>query len=144
MSATPYRVVSWQPLDLITTDNVGQMSNNEQWLYENTPRSWYTAFGVNQTEGVRIVAGTALITARKADSGSKAVYFGNQFTSGCRPIVTTGINSSIRRIEVTLGGIGQFFPSDVGFTVYAYVNAIDKKKNILTSNVYVHYQALGY
>lgn len=145
MASTVFKVVSWSPNDVITDEKLGAMVNNDQWLKDNMVRGKYSGHGVNRDTGVRLLSGLALITSRKSASATKSVSFGNYFTEGCKPIVTTGIVSgSQRQIYDTIDGPGNAgHPTRDGFQVHVYVESKNKKKKI-SRNFYVSWHALGY
>lgn len=145
MASTAFKVLSWSPYDPITDEKLQGMVDNDNYLRDNMTRSQYGANGITKTTGVKIASGLALITARKGRSATRSVFFGNYFSDGCKPIVTTGtVSISQRMIWVTHYGPGSnLIPTRDGFTVFVYVDTETKKKNI-TRNFYVSWHALGY
>lgn len=144
MSASPYRAVSWEPSDLITRENLGQMSNNDQFILDNTPRAWYTAYGHNQTEGLRIVAGTILFTPSAEPVQTKRVHFGSQFTDGSRPVITQSTYTRNNRVHHSITGLSGLIPDDTGFEITLRMDYPDPADNKFNANMYVAYIALGY
>lgn len=148
MAATPFRIVNWSPNELLGQDKLDQMNANMQWLYDNSMRGYYTLpGGTRRVEGLRIAAGRVLITARKTDDASANVNFNNLFTSGCQPIVTTGIvaNFGQPRIFCVINGLGtDIQPDNRGFQVYVNIAADLKKNDTIKKSFYVNWQALGY
>ena len=145
MASTPFKVVSWAPLDPITDEKLDAMVNNDNWLRDNMMRGKYSANSVNRENGMRMLAGLALITSGKAASKSVNVSFGNYFSEACRPIVTTGIVSAgQRQIYSTIDGPGSKpQPTRDGFQAHVFVNSSNKKKKI-ARNFYISWHALGY
>lgn len=145
MASTPFKVVSWAPLDPITDEKLDAMVNNDNWLRDNSMRGRYSANGVNRVEGIRMLSGLALITAGKAATASRSVSFGNYFSGACKPIVTTGIVSAAQRqIFATIDGPGSKpQPTRDGFQVHVFVESTNKKKKI-ARNFYVSWIALGF
>lgn len=145
MASTPFKVVSWSPNDMLSDDKLDSMVNNDNWLRDNMALARYSANGVSRDTGIRIASGLALITSRKGPLAAKYVSFGNYFSDGCKPIVTTGVVSgSQRQIHVTIDGPGSKpQPTRDGFDVHVYVDSVNKVKNI-TRNFYVSWHALGY
>lgn len=145
MASTPFKVVSWSPNDVITDEKLGAMVNNDEYLRDNMMRGRYHGNGTTRLTGLRMASGMALITARKSASATKWVDFGNYFTEGCKPLVTTGImSSSQRQIFATFDGPGnKWQPTRDGFQVHVYVVSNSKTKKI-SRNFYVTWHALGY
>lgn len=145
MTSTPFKVVSWAPLDPITDEKLDAMVSNDNWLRDNMLRGRYGANGVTRETGLRIASGLALITSGKAASRSRSVSFDTFFSESCNPIVTTGIvSSSQRQIYATIDGLGNKpQPTRDGFQVYVFVNSKNKNKKI-SRNFYISWHALGY
>src|SRR5690349_1526731 len=124
------KVLSWSPLDPITAEKLNDMVQNDQLLQDNMVRSHYSGVAVTKDQGIRLASGLALITARKSASASKSVSFGDFFSAGCSPIVTTGVVSqNQRQIFPTIDGPGaEILPTRDGFTVNVYVNSNNKHK----------------
>lgn len=121
------------------------MTNNDNWLRDHTPRAVYRGPAGRHNVGVKILAGTCLITPSKKPYGNKAVYFGDFFSSRCQPVVTTGtVSAHQRRIHVTLNGFGRLHPDRRGFRVFINIDAKNKKNNKIARRFHVHWQALGY
>lgn len=144
MAATPYRAVSWQPNEVISEGKMDQLANNGQWLFENMPRARYTAHGVRRAEGVRIACGLCLVPAGTVPNYDREVYFGDFFSSGCMPIVTTAFVSNQRRVWVTIAGLGRFHPDDRGFQVHVTMGSDNPENDQLHKDAYVSWQAMGY
>ena len=145
MASTPFKVVSWAPLDPITDEKLDAMVSNDNWLFDNMVRARYGANGVSRDTGIRIASGLALITSGKSAEKSRSVTFGNYFSDSCKPVVTTGIVSgSQRQIFATIDGPGSNpQPTRDGFQVHVHENSNNKKKKI-SRNFYVSRHALGY
>lgn len=145
MAVDTYTVVSWQPNELITEAKMDTIGNNLQWLYDRMPRATYSAWSVNQTKGIKIVAGMTIIPPDANGVVYKDVHFGNIFTPGCRPVVTTGlISATNRRVHVTIDGLGVIYPDDRGFSVIVVDNQTTPKNNKFTKSMYVSWIAIGY
>lgn len=145
MASTPFKVISWAPLDPITDEKLDAMVSNDNWLRDNMMRGQYSANGVQRETGLRMASGLVLITSGKSAEKSKSVSFGTYFSESCKPIVTTGIvSSSQRQIYATIDGPGSKpQPTRDGFQVHVYVNSKNKNKKI-SRNFYVSWHALGY
>lgn len=149
MASTPYRAVSWEPLDLVGDDKMDQLANNIQYVYENTPRIKYTTpEGIRRFEGIKIASGRVVIPKKpKSDAASIAVRFGNFFSPGCEPNVTTGLNLPVH-IPVTVSfrgfeGTG-LIPDHNGFQINVKVNESKKDKDNISRSFLVHWSAQGY
>lgn len=140
---TPYKPITWGPLEPIFKDKLNQMTNNDQWLFENTPRMFYN-WNVKKTSGVKLAAGVARIGASKSHVGQTTIYFGNYFSPGCRPIITTGLlTPKATRYHIAFRGIGSLFPDHRGFTVIAAAN-LAVQVNRIESTIYIPWHAVGY
>lgn len=145
MASTPFKVVSWAPLDPVDVDKLQAMVSNDAWLRDNQARARYAANGVTRDEGIKILSGLILIPSGKGNSKTKNVSFGSYFSEGCKPIVTTGIVSGTqRKIFVTVDGPGKVMqPQRDGMQVHVVVNSTNAKMKI-THNFYVSYVAIGF
>jgi hypothetical protein len=90
-----YAPVEWTP-GPITLPGLQQMANNEQYLFENLPTMRYSAPGIARTGGIRVAAGIMPFGSTKQNYLDMNIYFGNFFTSGCRPVVNTTVHSFYR------------------------------------------------
>lgn len=145
MATTPFRIVSWQPNEILTHSKLNQFSDNQQWLYDNMPRARYMfTGGARRNEGVKILGGYCLIPATSEAESNQTVNFGEFFTPGCKPIITTGTLSIQRRMHITYDGIGTFMPDHRGFIIHVRTDAAYEKNNVISRNMYVGWQALGY
>lgn len=145
MTATPYVSVYWNDPDPMSTDKLNQMANNEQWLFENTPRVFYNASGATRSSGVKILAGMATIAASQTPNATGSVNFGTFFSTGCVPIITTGILSYPRgRITCAVRGIGTFWPDNRGFEVRIGSTEEIYANDKIDATVYINYIAIGW
>lgn len=148
MAATPFRAISWEPTELVTEAKMDQLASNQRWLYENSPRALYSLpSGAKRAEGVKIMAGKAYIAPNtKGDTRTVNVGFANFFSSGCQPIVTTGIISGAQdRIFCVTNGLGSaLHPDHRGFQITVNIAAELKKNDKIKSAFYVAWQAMGY
>lgn len=142
MAATPYKPITWSPNELITEDKLDQIANNSQWLFENTPRAVYEAYGVKRTTGVKIAAGTVLFNGSKTAFQTKAVYFSNFFSAASKPVVTTGVISFQRRTFVITNGFGVYQPDSRGFEIV--VECESTSVNKIERDFYVSWMAVGF
>lgn len=141
-----FRAISWNPHELISEAKMDRLSANMDYLYNATPRVTYKLdTGLTRTEGMKILAGRVTVGPQKTDNGTARVTFGNFFTSGCQPIITTGIYAAwMPKMFCTIGGIGRIVPDHTGFIVYLNVASDVKKNDRLSKTTYVGWQAIGY
>jgi hypothetical protein len=142
MTATPYKPVSWSPKELISSDKMAQLANNSQWLFENTPRSNYNAYGVSRATGVKLAAGIQIFGASKANNQTRPVYFNNFFSAACHPVVTTGVISFQRRTFVIMNGLGVLHPDQRGFEITVECDSTTANK--IERSFYVTWMAMGF
>ena len=137
--------MNFQPSQLLDEAVLDQLATNETWLYENTPRAVYTLANIRRNEGVRIISGRALIGATKKNNAVATVRFGNFFSSGCNPNITTGIvSANQRKFFVTIDGIGVTYPDNRGFNVHVYLDApASVKQPKITRSIYNPWTAIG-
>lgn len=88
---TPYEPVTWSRGERITTDKLNDMTSNEEYLFEQTPRIVYNANSLKKEGGMKIIAGIVPIPIQAEGSQFVDVYFGTVFSSGCNPVVTATI-----------------------------------------------------
>lgn len=146
MASTPFRAVSWAPSELIGEDKMDQLAYNVNYLRDHKVGGLYTLpGGARREEGVRIAAGRVRIGRSKDDSSSAGVRFGRFFSTGCEPIITTGIVAEgQRKIFCILNGYGRLQPDHRGFQVHVNVMADAKRNDKIASAFYISWQALGY
>ena len=143
MAATPYRPLSWAPNEVMTEAKMDQIANNSQWLFENKPNVNYNAHGVRRVIGVKIMCGVTTIPYTLTGIQTVAAYFGNFFSVGCRPIVTTGVVSFQRRMHIITNGFGVMFPDHRGMEIVAECYAPDGGRRI-QNTFWVNWMAMGY
>lgn len=141
-----FSAINWTPNEQIGERKMDQMTDNAEWLYKFSPRAIYTLpGGLRRTEGVKIASGRVLITKRNSDSASAEVRFGNFFSSGCEPNITTGVVSvGQAKIFCVTNGIGTLLPDSRGFQVGVNIAADVKKRDKIMNSFYVTWSAMGY
>lgn len=141
MTARPYVPVTWGD-EPIFTDKLNQMGNNEQWLFENTPRMYYNAFNTKKPNGVKIMAGMLVLAPSATTMSQGDYYFGSFFSSGSFPIVVATVNvlDGQRGQIVSIQGIGVKSPDHRGF--HAWIN--NKNYTNITAQAYIHFIAVGW
>jgi len=125
----------------VTKEKLDQMANNEQWLFENNARMLYNGYGVKKPSGVKIMSAILVLGSSKTKTRSGTFNFGSFFTSGCMPIIVTGVNPLAGGLgySLTIRGIGMATPDYRGFTV-ALLSDGPSDPN----GVYVHFLAMGW
>lgn len=145
MGSTPFKTTYWGDNEPMYTDKLNQMTNNDQWLYENMPAAYFNSQGIRKSSGVKILSGFAFIKATASVGSATTVYFGSYFSSGCKPVVVTSINAYPQgRFHLWTRGIGTLFPDSRGFEARINVNEIDPKNNKIKYDIYVPYIAVGW
>lgn len=143
MAVIPYKKINWNPNDLITDTKMDTVNSNIEYLYQNMPRARYSAYGINRTEGVKIMSGLTGFAGRNAASGGANVNFGNFFAAGSHPVITTGVLGDYAfHIHVTYRGLGVFHPDHRGFYIQIYNNPPTANKTI-KKTMYVSWIAMG-
>ena len=152
MAFTPFVGVSWHPLDLIDESKMDDMSNNIQYIHNNTPRASVALPGADsgaRAENIKIVAGRALIPKKGgANTHTESVGFRGEFSSNCAPIITTGIQSKNQQnIYVTFTGHNGNRPDANGLKIHVEIGeqaGASASKNKITSGFQVHWIAMGF
>jgi len=90
MTAKPYVPVTWGD-EPVFTDKLNQMGNNEQYLFENSPRMYYNSYGIKKTSGVKVMCGILVLPTSKTRIKTGIFNFGTFFSAGSYPTVTTGV-----------------------------------------------------
>lgn len=142
-----FKAINWVPNEVIGERKFDQMTDNAEWLYNNTPRAVYTLpGGLRRAEGVKIASGRVIIAKQvKRDSATTTVRFGNFFTVRCEPIITTGIVAEHQtRIFCVINGIGRLQPDHRGFNVGVNIAAERAKNDKISRSFYITWQAMGY
>jgi hypothetical protein len=147
LAATPYKPTTWAD-EPVFKDKLNQMTNNDQWLYENTPRLNFNTYGVKRTSGVKIMAAIAIIPASGKAWSNTTFNFGTFFSSGCRPVVVTGTQvtgpSAWRQHVVITGLVGDYAPDHRGFRAHAGADKGTSVNNVINERIFVHFIAIGW
>lgn len=116
MAVVPYKAVSWSDNEPLFTSKLNQMANNDQWLYEHTPRMLYTAYNQRKADGLKIASGILMCHPAPSGIQQHVVYFGSFFSEACTPVVVTGLMHQ-GEVRMTFGvkGIGQTYVDHRGF-----------------------------
>lgn len=142
-----FKAINWTPNEVVGERKFDQMTDNAEWLFNNTPRAIYTLpGGISRAQGIKIASGRVIISKRmKSDSATATVRFGNFFSTRCDPIITTGIVAEHQvRIFCVINGIGKLHPDHRGFNVEVNIAAEKKKNDKISRSFSVTWQAMGY
>lgn len=145
MAVTPYRPVSVNDKAL-TKEKLQQMANNDQWLFENTPRVRYTLLDGSLTRdtGGKILAGKALFGASPNDWSERTIYFGNFFSAACKPIVQVTIETTGTHLRkyASIRGISGAEVDHRGFI--CHLSAQERNAKVVETWGLIHYTAVGF
>lgn len=145
MATTPYRPTSWSDTEPAHTAKLNQMSQNDQWLFENTPRMRYSAHGIQREQGLKIAAGIKMIVADQNNQHIVTVDFGSFFSSACYPVVVVGgtINRQTVRCHTGARALSGLQIDNRGFEIIAAADNAPYS-DYMTSNYYVPWIAMGF
>lgn len=144
MAATPFKPVTWTT-DVVTKQKLQDMSNNDQWLFENMPRIRYSSSGITKDTGVKIISGKTIFTVTNTKQSVTSVQFGSFFTIGSRPTVTFSIQGTgghhhaLQGVTQALAGRGEI--DHTGFLVV--ISTASTNFNISQPG-WIHWTAVGY
>lgn len=146
MAAGPYRPLSFVDGEALDVNKLNTIAQNLQWLYENTPRISYKAFGLVKSSGAKILAGANTVPASKTTLSYATVYFGTFFSQGCQPIVVaTPVQSGTRtRFETVVKGIGRTYPDHRGCNIGVTTDEYNMSLNKHVTNLPVNWIAIGW
>lgn len=146
--STPYKPVSWGN-EYISADKLNVMASNDQYLFERTPTVYYKAFGVSKRAGgMKIIAGIQVFGAnKKVTNVDKDYHFGNFFSQGCHPIVTTSLSMATPgRYHVVISGLGKgvISPDHRGMNLRVIANAMSPKDARINTKIICNWIAVGW
>lgn len=147
MASKDFVAVSWTADQIIDEDTLDQINNNLVWLRNNSVQGKYTHLnGAVTGTGVKMLCGRKMLTAPKSDRVTGQVKFGQVFTAGTIPVITTSIVSPSGKsaLDHILMGIDDNQPNHQGFKVKVVVNAGKKKQDNLAKPIYINWIAMGY
>ena len=147
MASVSFKNVTWGTGDHFWKGKLSQMAQNDQWLFENTPKIRYNAWNVSKDGGVKITAGIVFIPKQNSRHVIATVNFGSFFSPGCKPVVTIGSNnlSGWANCHYNLIGLaGTSVPDHRGFRIRAIVVDPTPAQNKFTAGIYYHWMAVGY
>lgn len=146
MAATVFKPISWAPNEPITDDKLNTMATNDTYLRNVMVRGHYIAQGVNRNEGIKIMGGMVAFAPTKQLHTQKNIGFANFFSTGCQPIVTTGLISTLSKmVFVSVDGPGQnLMPSSTGAQISVMPFAYQPGNRKINKTLYVAWHALGW
>lgn len=137
--------IQWSPFDPILLDKMQQDANNLEWVKDTSIRGRYTG-SVRREKGVRLLCGIKVIPRSTTARNNVTIDFGEFFSAGCRPQITTGMITPHPRLHHRISGINQLIPDDRGFMVYVQMDNpnTQNNNNVLDAKSYVSWIAVGY
>lgn len=146
MATTPYKPTSWSIGEAVSRDKLNQMTSNDQYIFENQPNAFYNAHGIKKTSAIKIMAGYIWVGSGKSSHYERDVYFGNFFSVGCKPVITTAqVIQTQSRIHCVIRGLpGQYWPDHRGFRAVIDSDELNQKNNYFHYGCYVYFIAIGY
>lgn len=148
MSVTEYTPVSFSAGDPLTLEKLNALANNVQLLNERTPSVLYKAHGITKDKGLRVYATTAIIPpSSKTWNATAEVWFGNFFSTACKPMVSLGVVTyPQRRFHASVRGLGGtlVIPDHRGCTVSIQADELNAKNNKIGNTVYLNVIAVGW
>lgn len=141
-----YKVVSWSPGEVVTAESLNALAGRDDWLREFKAQGKHTSRGVSRNTGILLVSGIVGVGKTNSSSRSVAVKFGNFFSTGVQPAVTTSITSSSQgQLFVTVTGPGKtVLPTRDGFDVKVTMSSAYPAAKRKLNACYVSYIAMGY
>jgi hypothetical protein len=104
---TPFQSVAWNTNDTATVTKLNQMTNNDQYLFENLAKVRYKSNAITRDTSMKILALRSAYSATTARQVRMDVYFDGFFSSGCSPVcVASAVTNSQKRLNVVVAGLG--------------------------------------
>lgn len=145
MTATAYVPVSITS-ESLSQAKLQQMANNDQWLFENSPRVRYNYGGIVRDSGLKIISGKVPTAISATDYTYVTIYFGSFFSASCKPIVTATAEAAdgqrVRRIVNIQGISGEV--DNRGFLAHVTSHQQLGLPNTLVAPGWVHFTATGF
>lgn len=145
MTATPYKAVTWGN-EPVSSSKLSQMTNNDQWLYEQMPTMYYNGSGVTKNSSLKVYAVRVAFPPAAKSTQSTNVYFGNRFSTACSPIVTTGATGGVfsRKQTLVRGLNGKNVPDSTGCLLTVMIWEPSQYTQTFRSACYVDLIAVGW
>lgn len=146
MATSQYDPVEWTQ-GPVSLDGLQQMSNNDQYMFDNMPKMLYSSAGLFRSSGLKISSGRTAYGTKAATWIDITTYFGNFFSVGCNPVVVTTVHSwhGLRKFT-TVRGLGNAESIDSrGFIcqISSHENTTGPKADIITGG-FLNWVAVGY
>lgn len=145
MAVTPYKPTSWGENEPAWASKLNDMTANDQWLFENSPRMLYTAYSMRRTEGIKIASGILYCLPSPSGIQQHRVEFGPFFSEGCKPVVVTGLmhNGEVRMTFGVANLNGGPYVDHRGFSLLGGAIHHEKSK-AFTKGFWIPWIAIGY
>lgn len=146
---TTFKATNWSQNEMITQSKANVSNNNIDWLFRNTPRAKYSLPGngrdLQRNEGIKIAGGRIIIAEPTKSDAEGEVRFGNFFSNGCEPIVTTGVISTFPGIACAISGIGGGIPDQRGIKVKVKISDwLKTTRPTFGETFYIAFNAMGF
>lgn len=140
-----YVPVSWNG-ESVSTDKLNQMANNDQYLFDRSPKIRYSSSNLTRDTSLKVIAGkTPFQPHGKFDWTNVVVYFGSFFTAGCHPSVTAVAEVTggwMRKFVAIKGLAGEI--DHTGFLAQVVSQESIPGNGWIEAGGWVHWQAVGY
>lgn len=132
--------------EALDATKLAQMMGNDRYLFENSPRVFYKAHGINRGQGLKIVAGIATVPITRRNWVQVDVYFGSVFSVGCRPTVVQSITSKWQaKLHVISRGLGNTpWPDHRGMNFLVASNESTPANDIIQHTTPIAWIAVGW
>lgn len=141
MATTPYQPTSWTS-EAVTQAKLAQMSNNDQWLFENLPKIRYSNAGLVKETSIKMIVGKTPFPANTTRNYIyQTINFGSFFSAGCHPIVVASLEAqggSMHRAKVVIQGN----PINIGVNGFIAIVTGDTYTSIAPG--WINWMAVGY
>lgn len=145
-----YVPVNWNG-EALTTDKLNQMCNNDQYLYDRSPRIRFSINGAGVRDtSIKMISGKTPYapTAEGIDNEWLPIYFGSFFTAGCNPVVVANAEPSgfRRRVGLTVAGLNNSTTIDsMGFQAIVWDAEVNQVLgSYIDASGWIHWTATGY
>jgi hypothetical protein len=145
VTATPYKAITWGDEPVVST-KLSQMTNNDQWIFENMPTMYYNGGGVVKSGALRTYAVRIGFPPLNNSVQNKDVYFSGRFSVGCTPVIAVGITGGVFSRKQTLihGLNGRDLPDHTGCRLTVMMWEPTAYTNTFRTQCYVDLVAVGW
>lgn len=147
----PFQSVAFNINDQALVQKFNQMSNNDQYLFENLAKVRYRSNALSRDTSVKVLSVRTPIAANTARQVRADIYWNGFFSSGCSPIcVATAISHPQKRLNVTVCGLGGVvLPDSRGCMAQIeadeiYSDVPNQDGGRIANNCYIDLIAIGY